>query len=130
MPNPILTAGDDAAGLPVDKQGAIEMMLEAIAKTEFSLADIIHAEAEKIEQAIARHEGGDDDDDDDRDETVDLLEVNKSVERMLRKIIVKEMLLGFQLEDVLELSRPRPRLQEGNSMQMGNDQSGIADPRP
>jgi len=83
---------------PDDKQSAIENMLDAIAKTEFSLADIINAEAEKIESAIEKHNHG--------TENVDLLEVNKSVERMLRKVIVKEMLLGFQLEDVIELSQP------------------------
>ena len=33
----------------------------------------------------------------------DLLDANKNVERMLRKVIVKEMLLSFQLEDVVEL---------------------------
>jgi Mg2+ and Co2+ transporter CorA len=100
MPTP--TIPDDATGL--DKQNAIELMLDAIAQTEFSLADIIHAEAEKIEKAIKKHienAGG--------QEKIDLLEVNKSVERMLRKVIVKEMLLGFQLEDVIELSQPEQR---------------------
>ena len=85
-----------------DKQDAIEMMLDSIAQTEFGLANIITAEAEKIETAIKRHEGNNADS---RIEASDLLQVNKSVERMLRKIIVKEMLLGFQLEDVIELSQ-------------------------
>ena len=120
MPIPILTAPDDAQGLPVDKQGAIEKMIEAIARTEFSLADIINAEAEKIESAIDKHIGG--------TENVDLLEVNKSVERMLRKVIVKEMLLGFQLEDVIELSQPQPTLQVANPLPPNNDQSVIMNP--
>ena len=100
MPTPMPTTPDDAAGLPLDKQDAIEKMLDAIAQTEFGLADIIHAEAEKIETAIKKHIESDDDMDE-----IDLLKVNKSVERMLRKVIVKEMLLGFQLEDVIELSQ-------------------------
>jgi Mg2+ and Co2+ transporter CorA len=100
MPTP--TTPDDATGLGLDKQAVIEQMLDAIAQTEFSLADIIHAEAEKIEAAIKKHLEKDDDVDE-----VDLLAVNKSVERMLRKVIVKEMLLGFQLEDVIELLQPK-----------------------
>jgi len=114
MPTPNPSTPDDAAGLPLDKQGAIEKMLDAIAKTEFGLADIIHAEAEKIEAAIKRHiENDDDDDDDDNNDLnpIDLLDVNKSVERMLRKVIIKEMLLGFQLEDVIDLSQPRATIQ-------------------
>ena len=112
MPTP--TTPDDAQGLPIDKQSAIEKMLDAIAETEFGLADIIHAEAEKIESAINKHIGG--------TKNVDLLEVNKSVERMLRKVIVKEMLLGFQLEDVIELSQPQPVLQVANPLPPDNDQ--------
>jgi hypothetical protein len=96
MPNPNPTP-------TTDKQDAIEKMLDAIAKTEFGLADIIHAEAEKIEAAIDKYieSGGDP-----TTEDIDLLDVNRSVERMLRKVIAKEMLLGFQLEDVIELSQP------------------------
>ena len=103
MPTPTTTTADDATGLTLDKQDAIEKMLDAIAQTEFGLADIIHAEAEKIEKAIKKHAAHDHDPDSDE---IDLLDVNKSVERMLRKVIVKEMLLGFQLEDIIVLSQP------------------------
>jgi hypothetical protein len=39
-----------------------------------------------------------------------LLDVNKSAESMLRKIIIKEMLLNFQLEDVIKLSQSESKL--------------------
>ena len=95
-----------------DKQDAIDMMLSAIAQTEFGLAEIIQAEADKIEIAIQRHA---DNAYATQSETEDLLSVNKSVERTLRKIIIKEMLLGFQLEDIIEMSQQPQYLMQSNN---------------
>ena len=80
------------------RQETIDSMLSAIANMELGLSDIIQAEAEKIDVALEH-----------QDPTTglasmeDLLTVNKSVESMMRKIIMKEMLLNFQLEDIVAL---------------------------
>jgi len=60
---------------------------------EIALANLLDLEAQKLKTIIG----------DSSNEMSDLLEANKSVERMMRKVITKEMLLGFQLEDVVDL---------------------------
>ena len=79
------------------RQESIDQMLEAIASTEQGLANIIKGEAGKITAAIEIHK------ETEPDSLDDLLNVNKSVESMMRKVIMKEMLLNFQLEDVVSL---------------------------
>jgi len=78
----------------MDREKSINLLLTSIAFEELGLAHIIRAEAEKIKHVL---EHG-------TPEVEDLLKINKSVERMLRKVIMKEMLLSFKLEDVLELA--------------------------
>ena len=85
--------------LDIDRDKSIDLLLASIAFEEFGLAHIIRAEAEKILSVL----GTDRDEPSEAPELKDLLEINKSVERMLRKVIMKEMLLGFKLEDVIEL---------------------------
>jgi len=68
-------------------------LLSSIAETEVALAHVIDAEAKKLKTIIG----------DDNNGVADFMKANKSAERMLRKIITKEMLLSFQLEDVVEL---------------------------
>ena len=71
----------------------INALLSSIAETEVALAHVIDAEAKKLKTIIC----------DEHSKIEDLLEANQSAERMMRKVITKEMLLGFQLEDVVEL---------------------------
>ena len=85
------------------RQQTIDQMLAGIASMEMGLSDIIHAEAAKIDVALEQR----------NPQTGlvsmdDLLTVNKSVESMMRKVIMKEMLLSFQLEDVVELDNNPP----------------------
>jgi hypothetical protein len=80
-------------------------MLAAIAKTEFALAEIIMAKANKIEAVVEQGASSD---------IAELLKVNKSAERMMRKVLTKEMLLGFQLEDLIELSTQPLILSQAN----------------
>ena len=66
-------------------------MLASIALEEISLAHIMNAEAEKIQEVLKTCK------------TDELFEVNDKVDKILMKVIKKEMLLQFKFENVLEL---------------------------
>jgi len=89
--------GDLFVSTPL-QQAVITRLLESIAKTESSLAYLIETEADNLQTALTLVE---------RDETnrsIDpLLDMNQSVKKMLETIIKKEMLLEFELDDLLEL---------------------------
>ena len=70
------------------------MLLASIALEELSLAHIINAEAEKIQEVI-KSSGC--------NKTHELIFIDKSVEKVLRDVIKKEMLLEFNFENILEL---------------------------
>jgi DNA-dependent RNA polymerase auxiliary subunit epsilon len=72
----------------------IKLLLSSIALEELSLAHIMNAEAEKIQEVVKRTGGN---------KVDDLLCIDKSVERMMRDVIKKEMLLEFKFENILEL---------------------------
>lgn len=63
-----------------------------VALEEAGLAHILNALGEKIQKAIQHSRRLD-----------DLLEINKSTNRTLRKLIKKEMLLQFKLEELVDL---------------------------
>jgi len=84
---------DFSPHINIDRDDAINLLLTSIALEELSLAHIMNAEGEKLQKVIG-----------DEDSTFDvLMEANRSVEKMLRNVIKKEMLLQFKLEDVIEL---------------------------
>lgn len=70
------------------------LLLSSIALEELSLAHIMNAEAEKI-QEVVKLSGC--------NKYNELIGINKSVERMMRDVIKKEMLLEFKFENILEL---------------------------
>ncbi|MFF2291121.1 hypothetical protein [Peribacillus butanolivorans] len=80
----------------------IPLLLSSIALEELALAHIINAEAEKIQFVLGTLEGG---------RTLsppevtisNLLAIDSSVQRTLRDVIKKEMLLEFKFENVLDL---------------------------
>ena len=86
--------------IDMDRDKSIDLLLASIAFTELGLAHIIRAEAEKIQSVLKMHHGSGSEE---KPTIEELLKINKSVERMLRKVIKKEILLEFQLEDILEL---------------------------
>jgi len=89
-------------------------LLSSIAEIEVALANVLDAESKKLKTIIG----------DDNSEITDLLEANKSAERMMRKVITKEMLLSFQLEDVValeEIDANRPPYPEHVFMPIGRD---------
>lgn len=74
------------------RNDVINLLLSSIAFEELSLAHILNAEGEKLQKGIEKACSVD-----------ELIDLNRSVEKMLRAVIKKEMLLQFKLEDVLEI---------------------------
>ncbi|WP_245947291.1 hypothetical protein [Bacillus taeanensis] len=77
----------------LDREDAINLLLVSIAMEEISLSHILNAEAKKIDTAVQK-------------DTVtirQLLAINRSVEKVLKNVIKKEMILQFKLENILEL---------------------------
>ena len=70
----------------------IDLLLASIAFEELSLAHITNAEAEKIQHVLGTNPS-----------IAELKEIDRLVERVLRSVIKKEMLLEFKLEDVLQI---------------------------
>lgn len=114
------------------RKEAINLLLASIAAEELGLAHIINAEAEKIQFVVGTlHRHHDDEhhrhhdhhrphhkedcipDKEDQEDCCfkdfpcpslrDLLKINKSVEKVLRTVVKKEIILQFKLSEVLEL---------------------------
>lgn len=79
-----------------NRKEVIYLLLASIAYEEFALANIMNAEAGKIEKAIKMHPCLD-----------DLLAVNESVNKTLQNVIKKEMLLQFKMEEVMDFECPK-----------------------
>lgn len=88
--------------ISVSVEQTIPLLLSSIALEELALAHIMNAEAEKLQLVLGTLPGA----------TplspavvslADLLAVNSSVQRTLRDVIKKEMLLEFKFENVLDL---------------------------
>jgi hypothetical protein len=74
------------------------LLLAAIAVEELTLADLINAEAGKIRSVLGLLPGQTV-----RNPSIEELErIDRAVERVLRGIIKKEIILSFQLEDILD----------------------------
>ena len=96
----MLDISDSISNIDTSKETSVSLLLTSIALEELALANIVHSEAEKIQFVLNMlHEC------DEHDTPISdaLLDINKSVERMLRKVIMKEMLLSFMLEDTAGL---------------------------
>ncbi|HEX2937869.1 MAG TPA: hypothetical protein VHO66_03015 [Ruminiclostridium sp.] len=86
------------ASISINRDDALNLILSSIAFEELGLSHIINSEAEKIQYVLGTLEGHTPP----RPATIDdLLKINKSVGKMLRYVIEKEMLLEFKLEDVI-----------------------------
>jgi hypothetical protein len=88
--------------ISITTEQTIPLLLSSIALEELALAHIMNAEAEKLQLVLGTLTGG----------TPlspaevsldDLLAVNTSIQRTLRDVIKKEMLLEFKFENILEL---------------------------
>ena len=85
--------------IPVN--GALTMLLVSIALEEIGLSHIIHAEAEKIQAAVQAVIC-------DKAEVEDLLDIDESVNLLLRTIVKKELLLELKMVEVLEALKKVP----------------------
>ena len=91
------------------QEEALADLLESIALEETALAHFINAEAEKIQQVAKRT----------NITPQEIIEFQKSVSKVMRTAIKKEMLLQFKLEDILEfkekleIEKPCSRGQKG-----------------
>lgn len=80
--------------IKLKRSDVIHLLLASIAMEEMSLSHIMNAEGEKI-QKVLKHDPC----------IADILEINRSTERMLRNVIKQQMLLQFKMEDVLVYGR-------------------------
>ncbi|ALP35341.1 hypothetical protein ASL14_03245 [Paenibacillus sp. IHB B 3084] len=77
--------------ISLTRKEVIHMILASIAMEEMGLSSILYAEGEKIQRFV-------------NDEDVclqDILQLNRSVERVLRGMVNNQILLQHKLEDVL-----------------------------
>ncbi|WP_238354028.1 hypothetical protein [Paenibacillus sp. 23TSA30-6] len=77
--------------ISLTRKEVIHMILASIAMEEMGLSSTLHAEGEKIQRFV-------------NDEDVclqDILQLNRSVERVLRGMVNNQILLQHKLEDVL-----------------------------
>ncbi|WP_353957715.1 hypothetical protein [Peribacillus sp. NJ11] len=123
--------------ISVTVEQTIPLLLSSIALEELALAHIINAEAEKIQFVLGTLEGG---------RTLsppevtisNLLAIDSSVQRTLRDVIKKEMLLEFKFENVLDLIAsvpppPPPTVTitlEADSTLICDADSGVGPPSP
>lgn len=87
--------------ISITTEQTVPLLLASIAFEELALAHIMNADAEKLQFAVGTL---------DTETTLatpvtvsNLLDVNKSVQRTLRDVIKKEMLLEFKFENILDL---------------------------
>lgn len=80
--------------IKLKRSEVIHLVIASIAMEEISLSHIMNAEAEKI-QAILKL----------KPNITEILEMNHSVERSMRNVIKKQMLLQFKMEDILSYWR-------------------------
>ncbi|NRD79917.1 hypothetical protein HPT25_21515 [Bacillus sp. BRMEA1] len=78
--------------ISITSEDVLNLLLASVAFEELGLAHILNAEGEKIQFAIKNATS-----------IADLFAANQSVNKVLKTVIKKEMLLQFKLEDIIEL---------------------------
>ncbi|OEH92023.1 hypothetical protein [Bacillus solimangrovi] len=90
LPNPFNNLPD------FDKENVLLFLLATVGQEELGLAHIINAEGEKVQAAVAAFEK--------RDISIEqLLSTNESVSSVMKRVLQKEILLDFKVDDVVEL---------------------------
>ncbi len=83
----------------IDRDDALNIILSSIGMEELALAHILNAEGEKIQFALGTLETATG-----AGTLEEILEVNRSANKMLRDVIKNQMLIGMKMEDVVELA--------------------------
>lgn len=116
--------------IEINPEDVKNLLLASIAFEELGLAHLINAEAEKIQFVLGTLPNQVTTDSPTID---DLLAINRSVERILRDVIKKEMLLEFKLENILDLTPCTPvtaTFTNPTPIIINGDAAGPADPYP
>ena len=93
----------------IDRDDALNVILSSIGMEELSMAHILNSEAEKIQFALCTLETATEG----AATLEEILEVNKSSNKMLRDVIKNQMLIGMKMEDVVALAEAVPTEPEG-----------------
>lgn len=89
--------------ITLKREEVIHLLLTSIAMEEISISHIMNAEGDKIQQLLERDDVSLD----------DMLRLNRSMERMVRNMISKQILLQFKLDHILEMEGKTPGVDEG-----------------
>ncbi|WP_410720220.1 hypothetical protein [Brevibacillus sp. SIMBA_076] len=84
---------------------------------EISISHIMNAEGDKIQQLLERDDVSLD----------DMLRLNRSMERMVRNMISKQILLQFKLDHILEMEGKSPVVDEGVEVDEMQGKSPVVD---
>jgi hypothetical protein len=96
--------------ITLKREEVIQLLLTSIAMEEMSMSHIMNAEGDKITQLLEREEVSLD----------DMLRLNRSMERMLRNIISKQILLQFKLDHILELEGKESGVDVSSGVDVGS----------
>ena len=97
---------------PVTREDAVNLFIASLAFEQLGLSHVINTEAEKLQYALGTL--ADTELELAVSPTIDeLLDINESIGRVLRRVIEKEMVIGFLLEDILTLGEEEEEGEEG-----------------
>lgn len=88
--------------IDLKRDEVVHLLLSSIAMEEISLSQIMTAEGEKMQRILEQEDVSVD----------DLIRLNRSVERMLRTMVGKQILLQFKLDQIVELDE-KSRVDDG-----------------
>ncbi|EST53759.1 hypothetical protein T458_23645 [Brevibacillus panacihumi W25] len=79
--------------IDLKREEVIHLLLTSVAMDEISLSQILNAEGENMQRLLEQ----------DHVSLEDMIQMNRSVERMLRTMVGKQILLQFKLDQIMEL---------------------------
>ena len=80
--------------ISLKRKDAINLLLTSIAMEELAISHVLNAEAEKLQHVIKMEVCFE-----------ELMKTNASLERVIKTLIKKEMLLQFKLENIMDLQK-------------------------
>lgn len=103
--------------ITLKREEVIHLLLTSIAMEEISISHIMNAEGDKIQQLLERDDISLD----------DMLRLNRSMERMVRNMISKQILLQFKLDHILEMEGKSPVVDEEVEVDEMHGKSHVVD---